>query len=137
MKNYTKTQEKHLLNRAERYRTIDEIRKMNTRQGRFERSFHHYDWHDDFAENDALNVSNDTALAILGRRDFSLRSPANQVQFNLDFEYFDAMIKHNHPELYDVFQAAFCGRTWQELSMPKRTFNWKLKKLENILAHLD
>ena len=65
------------------------------------------------------------------------RSPADQVQFNLDFEYFDAMIKHHHPELYDVFQAAFCGRTWQELSMPKRTFNWKLKKLENILAHLD
>ena len=82
-------------------------------------------------------ASDRALLAILGHRDFSLRSPADITQFNLDFEYYDAMIKYHYPEFYSVFNAAFYGLSWQELGIPKRTFNWKLKKLENILAHLD
>ena len=133
MKNYTTTQEKHLLNRAERYRTIDEIRKMNTRQGRFERSFHHYDWHDDFAENDALNVSNDTALALLGRRDFSLRSPADHVQFNLDFEYYEELLRRTDKLLLAVFQAAFYGFSYRDIGMKKDSWRRKLQQIEKIL----
>lgn len=132
---YTRKQEQNLVRRAERFRTIDEIRKMNTRQGKFERSFLHYDWTDgDFEQNRSFAVDNSKA-ALLGRRDFWLRSPADIVQFKLDFKYYHALLKRTNRKLHFVFLAVCCGFSWQDLNMPKRTFNWALKKLEIFLAH--
>ena len=125
------------LRRAEHNRKVDEIRHDKTRQRQFERSFISIQAMDEIDpdKNAAASATNDDLFAI-GRRDFSLRSPADITQFNLDFEYYDAMIKYHYPEFYSVFNAVFYGLSWQELGIPKRTFNWQLKKLENILAHL-
>lgn len=32
-------------------------------------------------------------------------------------------------------QAVLDGKTWRELGMPKRTFNWKIKKVCSLIAH--
>lgn len=31
-------------------------------------------------------------------------------------------------------QAVLEGKSWREMGIPKRTFNWRLKKVENFLA---
>ena len=131
--NYTKSQEAHLLRRAEKYRTIDEIRRANTKQGKFERSYLHYDWHDDFEASHIDNVDNDS-LSLAGRRDFSLRSPAEQAQFNIDFEYYEEKLGRIDTWLLIVFRAVFYGYSWQDIGLPKRTWWNYFEKIENILA---
>ena len=133
---YTKAQERNLMARAEHYRTIDEIRKANTSQGKFEQSFKHYDWHDDFEESQVGSVDNN-ALALMGRRDFALKSPADIVQYRLDFAYGTGLLARKRPALLAVLLAALAGISWRDLGIPKRTFNHQLKKLENFLAHLS
>lgn len=130
--NYTKSQEAHLLRRAEKYRTIDEIRKMNTKQGKFERSYLHYDWHDDFEESRCDSVSND-ALPLVGRRDMSLKSPADIVQLAHDFDYFEDLLKRTNPKLHQVFQAVFYGDDWRDLGMSESSWFFLLEKLEAFL----
>lgn len=134
MKTYTKIQEKHLLNRAERYRTIDEIRKMNTRQGKFERSFLHYNWtDDDFEQNRIFEIDNSKA-ALMGRRDFSLRSPADIVQFNLDFEYCEDLLAKTDTWLLIVFRAVFYGFSYGDLGIPASSWYFFIGRIERLLG---
>jgi hypothetical protein len=131
---YTKKQEQNLFRRAERFRTIDEIRKANTRQGKFERAFLHYDWaNDDFEQNHIFEVDN-SSLALMGRQDFSLRSPSDIVQFKLDFEYYYNLLKRTNRKLHFVFRAVCCGFSWQDVGLPKRSWWNYFEKIENILA---
>ena len=134
---YTKKQEQNLVRRAERFRTIDEIRKMNTRQGKFERSFLHYDWtDDDFEQNRSFEVDNAKA-ALMGRRDFWLRSPADIVQFKLDFKYYDALLKRTNRKLHFVFLAVCCGFSYCELGIPASNWYFFIDKIVSLLYGRD
>ena len=132
--NYTKSQEAHLLRRAEKYRTIDEIRRANTKQGKFERSYLHYDWHDDFEASHIDNVDNDS-LSLAGRRDFSLRSPAEQAQFDLDLEYYETLLAKTDTWLLIVFRAVFYGFSYRDIGIKKDTWRRKIEQIEKILRH--
>jgi hypothetical protein len=51
----------------------------------------------------------------------------------LEDEVADALRKL--PENYRPFaEAVLQGKTWRDMGMAKRTFNWKLKKVENFLS---
>ena len=122
--NYTKEQESHLLKRAEKYRTIDEIRKMNTLQGKFEHSFQHYDAFSDI-DPDQNKFLQTPSLAL---------SPAQATQLKLDFLYFAHLFRRTNHTLYRVFIGVFYGYTWRALGMPKRSWWNYFEKIENILA---
>ena len=78
-------------------------------------------------------ASDRALLAILGRRDFSLRSPADQVQFNLDFEYYEELLRRTDKLLLTVFQAAFYGFSYRDIGMKKDSWRRKLQQIEKIL----
>ncbi len=75
-----------------------------------------------------------SGVAMMGRRDFTLRSPADIVQFDLDFEYYEARLRQTDTWLLVVFRAVFCGFSWQDLGIPQTNWLRWLKKVENILA---
>ena len=120
------------LRRAEHNRQVDEVRHDKTKQRQFELAFAHYDWEEDFEQHRIFEVDN-SGLAVMGRRDFSLRSPAEQAQFNLDFKYFEEKLKHTDTSLLLVFRAVFYGFSWQDFDMCKMYWCRCLKKIEEIL----
>ena len=126
---------KAYLRQAEHNRKVNEIRHDQTRQRRFERAFLSCDWDEDFDQHRIFKEDN-ASSSLLGKRDFSTLSPAAITSFNLDFEYFEQLLARTDTSLLAIFRAVFSGLSWQDLGIPKRTFNWKLKKLENFLAHL-
>lgn len=128
--------EQAYLKRAKRNRQIDEARHEKTRQRQFELGFLSLqELNELYTDKNAhTSATNDNLLAI-GRRDFSLHSPSEITSFNLDFEYYENLLSKTDISLLTVFRAIFSGLSWQDLGMPKRTFNWQLKKLENFLAH--
>ena len=124
---------KAYLKRAEHNRMVDEVRHDQTRQRTFERAFLHYDWTaDDFEQSRAFQVDN-TGAELMGRRDFTLRSPADIAQFGLDFEYYETRLRQTDTELLMVFRAVFYGFSWQDLGMDKMQWSRCLKKLEKFL----
>ena len=122
------------LRRAEHNRKVDEIRHDKTRQRQFERSFISIQAMDEIDpdKNAAASATNDDLFAI-GRRDFSLRSPADQVQFNLDFEYYEELLRRTDKLLLAVFQAAFYGFSYRDIGMKKDSWRRKLQQIEKIL----
>lgn len=121
------------LRRAEHNRQVDEIRHDKTKQRQFELAFAHYDWEEDFEQHRIFEVDN-SGLSLMGRRDFSLLSPAEQAQFNLDFEYFEELLARTGTWLLIVFRAVFYGFSWQDFDLPQTNWLRWLKKVENILA---
>lgn len=121
------------LRRAEHNRQVDEVRHDKTKQRQFELAFAHYDWEEDFEQHRIFEVDN-SGLALMGRRDFSLRSPSEQAQFNLDFEYYEELLARTGSWLLIVFRAVFYGFSWQDIDLPKRSWWNYFEKIENILA---
>ena len=123
------------LRRAEHNRIANEVKHDKTRQRKFELSFLSIQAMDEIDpdKNLAASATNDDLLAI-GRRDFSLRSPADQVQFNLDFEYYEELLGRIDTWLLIVFRAVFYGFSWKDLGIPQTNWLRWLKKVENILA---
>ena len=123
------------LRRAEHNRIANEAQHDKTRQRKFELSFLSIQAMDEIDpdKNLAASATNDDLLAI-GRRDFSLRSPADQVQFNLDFEYYEELLGRIDTWLLIVFRAVFYGFSWKDLGIPQTNWLRWLKKVENILA---
>ena len=120
------------LRRAEHNRQVDEIRHDQTKQRKFELAFAHYDWEEDFEQHRIFEVDN-SGLALMGRRDFSLRSPSEQAQFNLDFEYFEEKLKHTDTSLLLVFRAVFYGFSHRDIGIKKDTWRRKIEQIEKIL----
>ena len=118
------------LRRAEHNRKVNEIIHDKTKQRQFERSFISEEIDPD--KNAAASATNDDLFAI-GRRDFSLRSPADQVQFNLDFEYYEELLRRTDKLLLAVFQAAFYGFSYRDIGMKKDSWRRKLQQIEKIL----
>lgn len=123
------------LKRAEHNRKVDEIRHDKTKQRQFERDFLSIQAMEEIEDdkNVIASASND-ALENIGRRDFSLRSPAEQAQFNIDFEYYEDLLGRIDTWLLIVFRAVFYGFSWQDLGIAQTNWLRWLKKIENILA---
>ena len=120
------------LRRAEHNRIANEVKHDKTRQRQFELAFFHYDWEEDFEQHRIFEVDN-SGLGMMDRRDFSLLSPADQVQFNLDFEYYEELLRRTDTTLLAVFQAAFCGFSYRDIGMKKDSWRRKLQQIEKIL----
>ena len=120
------------LRRAEHNRIANEVKHDKTRQRQFELAFFHYDWEEDFEQHRIFEVDN-SGLGMMDRRDFSLLSPADQVQFNLDFEYYEELLRRTDKLLLAVFQAAFYGFSYRDIGMKKDSWRRKLQQIEKIL----
>lgn len=129
---YTKSQEKHYLKKHQIWELRKEFRHDKTRQGRFEKSFDHYDWHDEGAEQS--NIANISAQKILSESSRFYRSPADKVQLKLDFEFFKPQVAKLGNKAKIVFFAISCGLSWRHIAMPKQTWYVTLKKLENFFG---
>ena len=134
---YTLKQERSLVKRAMRNYAIDELRHERTRQRRFENGFVHYQafaqLDDDDAEHCRVVHAPYDRLEAVGRRDFTLRSPAAQAQFNLDFEYFEEQLRRTDKTQFQVFRAVFRGLSPKEIGIKKDTWRRNLQRLENFL----
>ena len=127
-------QEKNLVKRAEKFARCNEYRHDQTRQRKFERSFESRDLEDSEAAIKGVNCANEV-LASVGRRDMSLRSPADITLLKLDLEYWAARLARMRNRNYlIVFKAALCGLTAEEIGMPKSTFWNTMKILENFFG---
>ena len=126
--------EQNLVKRAEKFYRCNEYRHDQTNKRKFERSFESRDLEESEAAIEGENAANE-ALAAVGRRDISLRSPADIAMLRLDLEYWEAVLRHEkNKHLMHVFRAALRGVTANELGMPKSTFWDTLKNLENIFG---
>lgn len=134
---YTLKQERSLVKRAMRNYAIDELRHERTRQRRFENGFVHYQafaqLDDDDAEHCRVVHAPYDRLEAVGHRDFTLRSPAAQAQFNLDFEYFEEQLRRTDKTQFQVFRAVFLGLSPKDIGMKKDTWRRNLQRLENFL----
>ena len=126
--------EQNLVKRAEKFYRCNEYRHDQTGQRKFERSFESRDLEESEAAIEGENAANEV-LAAVGRRDISLRSPADTTLLMLDLEYWAARLSRmRNRNLIIVFRAALRGLTANELGMPKSTFWDTLKNLENIFG---
>ena len=127
-------QEKNLVKRAEKFARCNEYRHDQTRQRKFERSFESRDLEDSEAAIKGVNCANEV-LASVGRRDMSLRSPADIAMLRLDLEYWEESFRRNSDKrLLHVFRAMIYGLTYKEFGVPETTFRRLQKKVEKILA---
>ena len=127
-------QEKNLVKRAEKFARCNEYRHDQTRQRKFERSFESRDLEDSEAAIKGENCANEV-LASVGRRDMSLRSPADIAMLRLDLEYWEESFRRNSDKrLLHVFRAMIYGLTYKEFGVPETTFRRLQKKVEKILA---
>ena len=123
------------LKRAEHNRKVDEIRHDKTKQRQFERDFLSIQAMEEIEdEKNVIASATNDALENIGRRDFSLRSPAEQAQFNIDFEYYEEKLGRIDTWLLIVFRAVFYGFSWQDIGLPKQTWWNYIEKIENILG---
>ena len=132
---YTSAQAHAYLRQHLKWEAAKEYRHQNTRQGAFERAFIRYDAFADIDpdHNQAMAATNDN-LEAAGRRDFTLLSPADQVQLKLDFDHFEDLLLRTNIDLLLVFRTIFYGYSWQDLGMPKQTWSDYLKILEDFLG---
>ena len=123
------------LKRAEHNRIANEVKHDQSRQRKFERGFLSIQAMEEIEDdkNVIASASND-ALENIGRRDFSLRSPAEQAQCNIDFEYYEDLLGRIDTWLLIVFRAVFYGFSWQDIGLPKQTWWNYIEKIENILG---
>ena len=126
--------EQNLVKRAEKFDRCNEYRHDQTGQRKFERSFESRDLEESEAAIEGENAANE-ALAAVGRRDISLRNPADIAMLRLDLEYWEAVLRHKkNKKLMHVFRAMQYGLTYEEFGVPETTFRRLAKKVENILA---
>jgi hypothetical protein len=126
--------ERNLVRRSEKFAHCNEYWHDQTRQRKFERSFESRDLEDSEASIKGADAANE-ALASVGRRDISLRSPADIAMLRLDLEYWEEVLRrHRDKRLFHVFRAMMYGLTCEEFGVPETTFRRLRKKVENILA---
>jgi hypothetical protein len=126
--------EKNLLRRYEKFVRCNEYWHDQTKQREFERSFESRDMEESEAAIKGANAANEV-LASVGRRDISLRSPADIVMFRLDLEFWEEVLRRDRDKrLLHVFRAMMYGLTCEEFGVPETTFRRLRKKVENILA---
>ena len=124
--------EQNLVKRAEKFYRCNEYRHDQTGQRKFERSFESRDLEESEAAIEGENAANE-ALAAVGRRDISLRSPADIAMLRLDLEYWERHLASISTNLLLTFRAAIYGATHEVIGWDRVTFWRRLKKVENIL----
>ena len=98
-------------------------------QGSFESSMHSYDsLVDSFEDPSKIQILSDNGK---GKENICASESAEAISVALS-----RLPRRDRPFAEDVLQ----GKTWREMGIPKRTFNWRLKKvgifLTNIAHHL-
>lgn len=126
--------ERNILRKRQAWDRANDAVHNRTRQREFELAFESRDLKDSEAAIKGENSAN-KVLASVGRRDMSLRSPADITLLKLDLEYWAARLARMRNRNYlIVFKAALCGLTAEEIGMPKSTFWDTMKILENFFG---
>lgn len=126
--------ERNILRKREAWDRANDAAHNRTRQREFELAFESRDLEDSEAAIKGENCANEV-LASVGRRDMSLRSPADIAMLRLDLEYWEESFRRNSDKrLLHVFRAMIYGLTYKEFGVPETTFRRLQKKVEKILA---
>jgi len=124
--------ERNLVKRSEKFNRCDEFRHDQSRQRQFELSFESRDLEESKAAIEGENAANEV-LASVGRRDISLRSPADIAMLRLDLEYWERHLASISTDLLLTFRAVLYGATHEDLGWDRVTFWRRLNKVKNIL----
>ena len=102
--------------------------RRSTNKGKFNAAMLHLD------DPSMLGTKNDDSPAWEsdgGKGAESIRSGGAELLDDVKEEALSNLSKRDRDFALDVLD----GRTWMELEMPKRTFNWKIKKVCSLIAH--
>ena len=96
-----------------------------SRQGAFEFSFSSFDeWMTTFADPGKVAVFSDGGYG------------ARQIIRGGMKSMIDSTISRLPEPYRDFAKAVLDGKSWEDLGMPKRTFNWRVEKVCFLIAHL-
>ena len=101
--------------------------RRNSRQGAFDAAMLSLDAHIETFED----PSKITAFSDAGKGAACVRNGGVELPDDVLEEALKPLSKRDRDFALDVLD----GRTWRELEMPKRTFNWKIKKVCSLIAH--
>ena len=101
--------------------------RRNSRQGAFEASMLSLDEHmETFDDPSKIATFSDGGTGAASVRNGGIEVPADAI----------AEALNRIPEGdRDFAQAVLDGKRWGDMGMPKRTFNWKIKKVCSLIAH--
>ena len=126
--------ERNILRKRQAWDRANDAAHNRTRQRKFECAFESRDLEESEASIKGENAANEV-LASVGRRDISLRSPADIAMLRLDLEYWEEVLRRDSDKrLFHVFRAMLYGLTYEEFGVSETTFRRLKKKVEKILA---